>query len=132
MTSTTTKPAAVQPDGEMRLRPLFDDWFDPIEAGLRDRVRDFIETMIESELDAALARPRYARRPADAQERDGGAGRDRRPPAWPPDAHADGHLRHDRDHRAAGPDRDRGRQDDRVEEQGAAGLPAAHAEPPMR
>jgi transposase-like protein len=31
---------------------------------LRDRVRAFIETMISSELDAALARPRYARRPA--------------------------------------------------------------------
>jgi hypothetical protein len=22
---------------------LFDDWFDPIEAGIRDRVREFIE-----------------------------------------------------------------------------------------
>jgi transposase-like protein len=43
---------------------LFVDWFDPIEAALRDRVRAFIETMISSELDAALARPRYARRPA--------------------------------------------------------------------
>src|SRR5204862_3086450 len=29
---------------------LLDDWFDPIEAGLRDRVREFIQTMIESEL----------------------------------------------------------------------------------
>jgi putative transposase len=37
---------------------LFVDWFDPIEAALRDRVRAFIETMISSELDAALARPR--------------------------------------------------------------------------
>jgi hypothetical protein len=41
---------------------LLDDWFDPIEAGLRDRVREFIQTMIESELEAALSRPRYARR----------------------------------------------------------------------
>src|SRR4051812_45249701 len=38
--------------------------FDPIETALRDRVREFIETMISSELDAALARPRYARGPA--------------------------------------------------------------------
>jgi hypothetical protein len=30
---------------------------------LRDRVRDFIQTMIESELEAVLSRPRYARRP---------------------------------------------------------------------
>ena len=62
MTSTTTKPAADQPEAETAVY-LFDDWFDPIEAGLRDRVRAFIETMIRGELDAALARPRYARRP---------------------------------------------------------------------
>jgi putative transposase len=47
---------------------LFDDWFDPIEAGLRERVRGFIETMLESELEAVLARPRYGRHPV---ERDG-------------------------------------------------------------
>src|SRR6266516_3892963 len=41
---------------------LFDDWFDPIEAGLRDRVREFIHAMVEGELDLALARPRYGRR----------------------------------------------------------------------
>ena len=35
---------------------LVDEWFDPIEAGLRDRVRDFIQRMIESELDAVLSR----------------------------------------------------------------------------
>jgi hypothetical protein len=62
MTSTTTKPDAIQPDAETAAY-LFDDWFDPIEAGLRDRVRDFIETMIRTEFDAALARPRYARQP---------------------------------------------------------------------
>ena len=56
MTSTTTKPDAVQPEAETAVY-LFDDWFDPIEAGLRDRVRDFIETMIRTELDAALAPP---------------------------------------------------------------------------
>ena len=58
MMSTTTKPDAVQPEGAETAVYLFDDWFDPIEAGLRDRVRDFIETMIRTELDAALARPR--------------------------------------------------------------------------
>ena len=72
MTSTTTKPDAVQPEAETAVY-LFDDWFDPIEAGLRDRVRDFIETMIRTELDAALARPRYARRP-DASEGGAAAG----------------------------------------------------------
>jgi putative transposase len=60
MTSITTKRPADQPKAETAAY-LFDDWFDPIEAGLRDRVRAFIETMIRSELDAALARPRYGR-----------------------------------------------------------------------
>ena len=40
---------------------LFDNWFDPIENGLRERVREFIEALICGELDAALARPRYGR-----------------------------------------------------------------------
>ena len=71
MTSTTTKPDAVQPEAAETAVYLFDDWFDPIEAGLRDRVRDFIETMIRTELDEALARPRYARRP-NASEGGGG------------------------------------------------------------
>jgi putative transposase len=60
MTSTTTDTAATHPATEATTF-LFDDWFDPIEAGLRKRVRSFIETMIRSELDAALARPRYGR-----------------------------------------------------------------------
>jgi putative transposase len=37
---------------------LFDDWFDPIEAGVRDRVRGCIQAMIEGELDETLMRPR--------------------------------------------------------------------------
>ncbi len=41
---------------------LFDSWFDPIEDGLRAKVRSFIETMIEEELTTALSRPRYGRR----------------------------------------------------------------------
>src|SRR5215203_3805408 len=40
---------------------LFDSWFDPIEDGLRAKVRGFIETMIEEELTTALSRPRYGR-----------------------------------------------------------------------
>ena len=28
---------------------LFDDWFDPIESGIRERVRGLIEVMIEEE-----------------------------------------------------------------------------------
>jgi len=71
MTSTTTKSAAVQPEAGAAVY-LFDDWFDPIEAGLRDRVRDFIETMIRTEFDAALARPRYGRQPAASGGGDGG------------------------------------------------------------
>jgi putative transposase len=52
--STTT-----QADGTM----LFagEDWFDPIEAGIRDRVRGFIEELLEQELTQALGRTRHAR-----------------------------------------------------------------------
>ena len=45
---------------------LFDDWFDPIEAGVRDQVRGFIQAMIEGELDETLMRPRYGRRLASS------------------------------------------------------------------
>src|SRR5207248_4863727 len=43
--------------------PLFagEAWFDPIEVGLRDRVRHFLEEMIEQEATAALGRSRYQR-----------------------------------------------------------------------
>jgi putative transposase len=44
---------------------LFEDWFDPIESGVRERVRGFIEGMIEEELEEALARPRYGRHAKD-------------------------------------------------------------------
>jgi putative transposase len=36
-------------------------WFDPIEAGLRERVRGFLEEMIEQEVTTALGRSRYQR-----------------------------------------------------------------------
>jgi hypothetical protein len=35
---------------------------DPIEAGLRDRAREFLQAMLEAELDEVLDRSRYARR----------------------------------------------------------------------
>lgn len=47
---------------------LFDDWFDPIESGIRDRVRGLIEEMIRGELDAVLSRPRYGRQAAHAED----------------------------------------------------------------
>ena len=37
-------------------------WFDPIEVAIRDRVRGFIEELVEAELDEALGRSRYQRR----------------------------------------------------------------------
>src|SRR3954462_2176717 len=36
-------------------------WFDPIEAGIRDRVRGFIEDLLEQELTQALGRSRHER-----------------------------------------------------------------------
>src|SRR6516164_4969605 len=69
MSNDSTKPAALQSEA-VAAAAVLDDWFDPIEAGLRGRVREFIQTMIESELEAALCRPRYGRR-ATAQEEGG-------------------------------------------------------------
>jgi hypothetical protein len=40
---------------------LFDNWFDPIEAGLRGRIREFLQGLLEAELEEALGRSRYAR-----------------------------------------------------------------------
>ena len=60
MTRITTKPDSSQPASEMAV-DLFDNWFDPIEAAVRERARQFIEELIRGELDAALARPRYGR-----------------------------------------------------------------------
>ena len=60
MTSITTKSDSSQLATETASR-LFDNWFDPIEAEVRARSRQFIEELIRSELDAVLARPRYER-----------------------------------------------------------------------
>jgi len=62
MTSTTTTLDDLQPVTETSVA-LLDNWFDPIETGLRERVRGFIEELIREELDQALARPRYGRQP---------------------------------------------------------------------
>jgi putative transposase len=36
-------------------------WFDPIEAAIRNRVRGFIEELVDAELEVALGRSRYRR-----------------------------------------------------------------------
>jgi putative transposase len=43
--------------------PLFagEAWFDPIEAGIRERIRGFIEGLLEEELSDVLGRARYQR-----------------------------------------------------------------------
>ena len=61
MTSVTTKPDPSQPQTETAVH-LFDNWFDPIEACLRDRAREFLQAMLEGELAMVLARSHYARR----------------------------------------------------------------------
>jgi transposase-like protein len=60
--STELQPAAAADES------LFDNWFDPIESAVRDRVRSFIEELIEGELEAVLARPRYGRRAKNVDE----------------------------------------------------------------
>src|SRR3989440_7039824 len=125
MTSNSTKSSCLQSEAETAMR-LLDDWFDPIEAGLRNRVREFIQAMIESELETALARPRYGRRPNGGYPEWRRAGRYFRPPARSPLAIPDGDLWPGRDRGAARQARQRGGQANRVEEFGAARLPAAN------
>jgi putative transposase len=60
MTNLTTGTDSFAPATETAAH-LFDNWFDPIESGVRGRVREFIEELIQCELDDALARPRYGR-----------------------------------------------------------------------
>src|SRR5262249_47154681 len=40
---------------------FFANWFDPVEAGLRDRAREGLQAVLEAELDKVLACSRYAR-----------------------------------------------------------------------
>src|SRR5215471_15982754 len=67
MESTTTKPA-VPHSGDGASTQLFEDWFDPIESAVRNQVRQFIEGVIEAELEEALSRPRYCRAAKTAGE----------------------------------------------------------------
>jgi putative transposase len=60
MTKTITTPCLPHSEIETASE-LFDNWFDPIEASLRERTREFLEAMLEAELDRALARSRYVR-----------------------------------------------------------------------
>ena len=60
MTNLTTTADSFEPATDTAAQ-LFDDWFDPIESGVRERVRGFIEELIRCELDGALSRPRYGR-----------------------------------------------------------------------
>jgi len=61
MTNSTTTAETSQPDSEAEAH-VFDSWFDVLETEVRGRVRGFIQTMIEEELEATLMRPRYGRR----------------------------------------------------------------------
>ena len=60
MTNVTTTTDSFAPATDTAAH-LFDNWFDPIESGVRERVRGFIEELIRCELDGALSRPRYGR-----------------------------------------------------------------------
>src|SRR5258708_28960298 len=60
MTSATTKSDSLQPAADMA-GDLFDNWFDPLEAEVRARSREFIEELLRGELEAAFSRPRYGR-----------------------------------------------------------------------
>jgi putative transposase len=74
MESATTK-LALPHSGTETNAQLFEDWFDPIESGVRGQIRRFIESMIEAELEEVLSRPRYGRRAEAgevASERPGG------------------------------------------------------------
>ena len=64
MARNSTKAVSLQSEVQTSTH-LFEDWFDPIESGVRERVRGFIEGMIEEELEEALARPRYGRHAKD-------------------------------------------------------------------
>src|SRR6202166_3985649 len=58
MKTDTTKGTMEAAEGTLFLGA---DWFDPLEAGVRTRIRGFIEELLEAELDAALGRDRYER-----------------------------------------------------------------------
>src|SRR5437588_12156536 len=73
MTSPSTTPWLPQSEIETA-EHLFDNWFDPIEAGLRDRAREFLQAMLEGGIEMVLASSRYARRGKPASDDADGAG----------------------------------------------------------
>ena len=72
MTSVTTKPKSLQPQTETAVH--INNWFDPIETAIRDRVRGFIKELIHCELETVSARPRYGRRTKSNDDDDDAAG----------------------------------------------------------
>src|SRR6266511_3097236 len=73
MTRVTTKAESSHLQSDTAVH-LFDNWIDPIETEIRGRIRGFIEELIRSELETALARPRYGRRAKSNDDADGAAG----------------------------------------------------------
>jgi putative transposase len=61
MTKNTTTPFLPQVKCEATAQLFDNDWFDPIESGVRQRAREFLQKMLEAELDEALSRTRYVR-----------------------------------------------------------------------
>ncbi len=49
-------------------------WFDPIERALRERIRGFIEELLEQELTEALGRRRHGRGPSPGTGMAAGSG----------------------------------------------------------
>ena len=91
-----------------RAAPLIGgDWTDPLEDGVRSRVRDFIETILEEELEAALGRARYERK-SEGKKGYRNGHRDRESEASGRhrfETDAERHLRPGDGPRAPGPDR---------------------------
>ena len=86
MTTDSTTPS----DGTTLF--LGEAWSDPIEAAIRERIRGFIEELIEEELAAALGRGRYQRRPRRGEGEAGSA--DSRPAAGTGDVAPGAGYRH--------------------------------------
>ena len=69
MKTNSTKPEANVSEGNVLLG---ENWFDPLEAGVRTRIRGFIEGLLEAELNVALSRKRYERPSVSENEPAGG------------------------------------------------------------
>ena len=83
---------------------LGEAWFDPIEAGIREQIRGFIEGLIEEELAVALGRRRYERGRDETPSASAGIAGGGLPARSSP-ASAHRLVRDGRDRRAAGADR---------------------------